>query len=141
MALFSFPPKCRKGLNALEFVSKSFSSSRAVLAASAYRPFLKEQENIPPLSMFYTQLYDVTNLCLTQMFCCGVPDVVCSNFTSIPSCFHNLSKASFLPASLQMYLTSIPSVTFDSFRSTTIKPFNLDFSFEKNSMHQEYCHQ
>ena len=60
-----------------------------------YRSFLKEQENFPLVSTAYTQSNRLASF-FTLLFHCSLPFAVYSNFTPIPSCFHNHSKLHFI---------------------------------------------
>ena len=102
----SFLKNCCIGLNSLEFVSKLFSNSMAVLAASAQSLFLKNQESFTPLRMGCTWLYSIANVHFTWPSCCGVLGVVYWKFTPIPACLHSLLKVSFFRMNI-MYVPDI----------------------------------
>ena len=69
---------------------------------------------------FISKLF--SNLHSTLPFWSGVPGVVYTNFTYIPSCFHNYSKALFSPVlSQQVYLTSILCAAIKSFSNVIFR--------------------
>ena len=140
LGYFSFHSQnCWSGLESLAGASGLFSRRVVVLSTSAHNSCLKKEESFPPFIMVHTLLYCIVTFLSTQLFYCGGPCMVYSNWIPISSCVHALSKSSFsLAFSLLAHFTLTPHLAFKSLRQTLSFSL-LIFLLKKNSMWGQWC--